>query len=997
MMPALARMSRKGCALKSSLATPVLLATVVSAAAPDELALPETAAARIAALRQDARYGEALRLSRADLSRLRAPVNPAPSWKVADAVGRVAVLEAILDLDGAARRRVEEADGLAREQNELARTCRYVDALAVAERRLGIYREVLAPYPSEIVPLLTEMASIVFDVDEFPRAEAWLAEALELGRETRGPEHPWIANALSGLARIRIEQGEHAAAIDLLEEALEMRRSLYGPKHRTLVDDLQQLAEARSRHRLLNEAEVAALEALEMGRSILGDAHPGTARAASVLGGLRSLQGRYAEAERLISQALDVIREQPATCGLSIVPTLWDLASVYFRQGDYEEAREIVLEIRSAYDREMGSQGSYVDVLHNLGVLSHYLGEDEEAVRYFQRAVRRKTELFGENFEGTLASQANLARSLTSLGRYDEAQTILEHAIEVLSAAKEPGAQSMGRNHAIAIRFLVNLLDRKGEYDRAESYARILLERARKNVGEGHEDTLSMLRSIGEARFGKGDLEGAIRWFESAARSYEEGRVKAGTGTRAATFHETPYENLVLARLEANQGDDAWHDLERARGRLLADVLIPADAVPWPLEKVQASLPGTAAIIGWIDHELRWNEPRSWGYVVRRKGPVRWVRLDPAVASGGEGGELGEYRGALAEASSSPFPPALTELLEARARRLWSARVEPLLPHLEGVKEIVVVPSGAMEGIPLESLMNGEGRYFGDAFALSYAVSSTIHAWLAGRPPENHQIRRALLVGDPVFGGPSTDQQGAKLRGAGEKILRGVLQGDPASLARLPRLEASGEEVRGVAGLVPGSTILLRDKATESALMELAGSGEISRYDVVHLATHALVDNRKPARSALVMAQAGPADGDGPEPDGLVTSEEIAEGWKLNAELVTLSACETAVGRKIFGEGIVGFAYPFLQAGARSLLVSLWKVDDRATALLMGRFYEEWLGSSPDDTPREARRSKAEALQAAKRWLREYRGASGGRPYEHPAYWGAFVLIGDGS
>lgn len=131
--------------------------------------------------------------------------------------------------------------------------------------------------------------------------------------------------------------------------------------------------------------------------------------------------------------------------------------------------------------------------------------------------------------------------------------------------------------------------------------------------------------------------------------------------------------------------------------------------------------------------------------------------------------------------------------------------------------------------------------------------------------------------------------------------------------------------------------------------------------------------------------------------DGLVTAKEIVREWDLNADLVTLSACETGLGKKVMGEGYVGFAHAFLQAGARSLLVSLWKVEDRATALLMHRFYENRLGEYRDE--RNARvgepMTKADALQEAKYWLRNYTDERGGHPYEHPYYWSAFTLIGD--
>ena len=131
--------------------------------------------------------------------------------------------------------------------------------------------------------------------------------------------------------------------------------------------------------------------------------------------------------------------------------------------------------------------------------------------------------------------------------------------------------------------------------------------------------------------------------------------------------------------------------------------------------------------------------------------------------------------------------------------------------------------------------------------------------------------------------------------------------------------------------------------------------------------------------------------------DGLVTAEEILREWDLNADLVTLSACETGLGKEVMGEGYVGFAHAFLQAGARSLLVSLWKVEDKATSLLMRRFYENRLGKYKDERRGRAGvpMTKGDALQEAKHWLRDYVDDSGHRPYGHPYFWSAFVLIGD--
>jgi CHAT domain-containing protein len=162
-------------------------------------------------------------------------------------------------------------------------------------------------------------------------------------------------------------------------------------------------------------------------------------------------------------------------------------------------------------------------------------------------------------------------------------------------------------------------------------------------------------------------------------------------------------------------------------------------------------------------------------------------------------------------------------------------------------------------------------------------------------------------------------------------------------------------------------------------------------------------------------------------PDGQITVEQIVRTWELDADLVVLSACESGLGRYAGGEGYLGFAQALFVKGARSLVLSQWRVDDKATALLMTRFYQNLLGQRPGlSTPLP----KAAALDEAKRWLRGLtadeagtelagldRGTvrpllveadgpapraatsapqpAGARPYAHPYYWASFILIGD--
>jgi CHAT domain-containing protein len=342
------------------------------------------------------------------------------------------------------------------------------------------------------------------------------------------------------------------------------------------------------------------------------------------------------------------------------------------------------------------------------------------------------------------------------------------------------------------------------------------------------------------------------------------------------------------------------------------------------------------------------------------------------------------------------------------ARRLHNQRLKPLEPHLQAagglpaVRHLVVIPTGWMAGVPVELLTERD--------RVSYAPSGTLFARLheRHRPLSGESL---LALGDPAFAPPD--------RSGGE------------SFKPLP---ATRREVQQIAALFPAkSTItLLGSDASEQRLDELAESGGLKRYRVLHLATHGHADDLSAEHSFLAMASDKLPDSTAQQLagkkvyDGRLTVEEIGTRWELDADLVTLSACQTAVGPDGGGEGLLGFSQVLFRKGARSLVLSLWKVDDTATALLMVRFYENLLGKREG---LKAPLPRAEALREAKQWLRELSrkdaeslavaldkgelrgsvsplkplaeppkeavGQKGDKPFAHPYYWAAFILLGD--
>jgi CHAT domain-containing protein len=264
---------------------------------------------------------------------------------------------------------------------------------------------------------------------------------------------------------------------------------------------------------------------------------------------------------------------------------------------------------------------------------------------------------------------------------------------------------------------------------------------------------------------------------------------------------------------------------------------------------------------------------------------------------------------------------------------------------------------------------------------------------------------------------------GSSPRPAAE-VIRSRREGDEALRASrgkaYARLPGTRREVEAIAELFPERGVLLDHEASAARLQELAAAGELGRYRFLHFATHGEVDQGVAFNSALILAPdarlAATGPSQEPENHSRLTAAQMLK-WKLNADLVVLSACESGLGRQAGGEGFLGFAQALFYAGARSVVLSLWKVDDTATALLMTRFYQNLLGKRDGlDKPLP----KAEALQEAKAWLRGLsraearrlaqglpgagrlkaavpgRGASSSeRPYAHPYFWAAFILIGD--
>lgn len=267
---------------------------------------------------------------------------------------------------------------------------------------------------------------------------------------------------------------------------------------------------------------------------------------------------------------------------------------------------------------------------------------------------------------------------------------------------------------------------------------------------------------------------------------------------------------------------------------------------------------------------------------------------------------------------------------ERYARDLYATLVEPVEPLIRTPK-LVVVPHGVLHYLPFNALRSTSGFVI-DRWSVRYLPSASAIRYIRA---ESQEPRRSVLA-----------------------------LGNPDAGPAVPKLQHAEAEAVEIGGLFPRSKVLVGKEATETTFRRLAGE-----FGYLHIASHGRFDSESPLGSGLLLAP----DSDN---DGLLTVDELF-GLQLGAEVVVLSACETGLGRLNPGDDMVGLSRGFMYAGARSVVASLWRVDDAATLALMREFYSN-LG----------RLTPVEALRAAQVSVRGQ--------YAHPFYWAAFQLTGAG-
>jgi CHAT domain-containing protein len=859
-------------------------------------------------------------------------------------------------------------------------------------REEGRYLEALARYGA-----LRDSFALVADSANLWRAQLWWSDGLQrLGRSDSARAGLAQAMRLAGSDRRRVGWTRLVLS-SALEDAGQLDSSF---------------TEARAALELARASEDRKLEAYAF--DALGTAH--------------SLRGRYREALAADSTSL-AIRRAIGLSPRSIAQSMNEVGIGYRHLGRYTDAVRLYEEAL-AIQRPLGNELGMAIVLHNLANIRTETGDVEQAAGLLQESLQYSERLqhpqgmtFNHNALATLYLRAG-NRALARKHAEQGLRISRQHGVKYgeITALENFGrlelADARPRRAAAPLTAALSLADSAGFARERVSVRAALVSAAIAQPG-GLRDALRWAKAATVIADSLGDPEAQFQALEAEGAALEAARRGAALDSylRAIDLLESwrgrlalgdlrmgvaesrlsVYEGAIRLMLERKRPADAFEIAERARARLLLELMADRDGpatrsreqelrrqlrehygartevkdqgtrirLDREIEDIETQLTRLAKAakahdsIGAARHPSPYRTAELQKSLL--KNPKRallayfwgdsvvygwWVTRDSA--RGAALGTADSLASLLTFLRTMVEAPADDSLWVGVARRAYQRLVEPLVPG--PVDQVFVVADGPIAHVPLEALVPTESAQpWGATQRFIYGPSASVLAGLEQAPTSERWARTMLAVGNPALVG------GSALAG---NILprRESISGAP-----LPYAEREARDLRDLFQ-ARGADLLVGRSASVSRWLGL----EPARYRYLHFAAHARVSDRRPEQTNIVLS------------DGGLDLAAIRR-LRLQSDLVTLSACETALGRRVRGEGVIGLSHAFLAAGARGTVVTLWRVADRSAADFMTEFYREvHAGWSPADA----------LLAVRRRWI------SAGGPKAHPSRWAPFILVG---
>lgn len=682
-----------------------------------------------------------------------------------------------------------------------------------------------------------------------------------------------------------------------------------------------------------------------------GKSKKGTEMALLNLGAMEMARQHYRAALGYYEQ----VHASKPESALWVVSALGGMAESYEQLGEPQKAIEL-LDQAMPIAEKAASGVEYRNLLSALGVSQEKLGNLEAALTSENKALTLIHKAGGDpDTEWQVESRtAHIERALGNndhaLEHYQKAINAIESLRSVALNTEEGRAGVLGKSRAVYAEAADLLYETRHEGEALEMAER---GRARAFLDMLAESRVGVLE---EAKAEQGNKEAAILGRISGIPK----ELWNERSPEAAKKHE-----VDLAAAEADL--EAFHVAVRLSDPRYASVHYPE---PMRVSEMQSELLDEHTAL--VEYLL--GEKRSLAWVVTKSGIVT-VPL-PARKEIEE--RASAYRKILTQrVSALTLKESLGEIRQSGAQ-LYKLVFAPVEAAVACCQTLIIVPDGALDYLPFEALVTGSG-YLAEKYGMVYGPSASA---LVTVRTLNHRVaeppKMLVAFADPATSSASRGDAGtqtAKPKAAVERGPEGLGEDDytERGFSLLP-LPYSREEVLSISKLFPSEErkVYLGAEARE----ETVKGEKLADFRYVHFASHGFLDETRPGRSGILLSH----DPQSSE-DGILQVDEIMR-LKMNADLVTLSACSTGLGKFVNGEGVLGLTRAFFYAGARNVAVSLWNVNDSATATLMGNFYRNLNRGLP----------KGEAMRRAK--LAMLRGSQAS--WRHPYFWAAFVMEGEG-
>jgi CHAT domain-containing protein/uncharacterized protein HemY len=783
---------------------------------------------------------------------------------------------------------------------------------------------------------------------DYPGALEWLQRSLEIAEKL--DDKRILGAVLNSIGVVHREQGNYAKSLAVLERSLPLSEAVKDVANTSqILNNIGIIHGAQGNHR---QALEYFQRALKLGQES-GDKTM-IANALNNIGINYYSQRDYARALDYYSQSL-ALREELNDKRMAAL-TLNNIGVTHREQGDYTKAMEFYgrsLEIREKLDDQAGT----ASVLNNIGIIHHLQGDPVRALQISSRVIEIANRLANPEIEWSGYELAGLAH--VALKQYDEAEKAFTNAIDIIEKMRH----QVGGGELTRQRFFEGKL---------RPYTEMLELAFKRNRPV---DVLTYAE-LAKARTLLDVLRNG-RVHITKAMTPEELELERGSNAQLNLLNTQIYEESQ--RPKPNRERIAELEPRREKARLAHEAFLTGlyvkhpelkvqrgETTPITLTEVAEMLPGNATAL----LEFVVAKDKTYLIVLTRdikKVSVQITLYPVNITAMQLSEEVSEFRRMLAERDLT---------YQTKARQLYDLLLKPAEDQLRRKKTLCIVPDKTLWELPFQALQPRTGVHLIEDFTLFYVPSlSVLRETMKKRVPASSSgtagvvrvsDRRATASVKTFFALANPELSG-----------KGEIANTPGTRERLAPLPEAEEEVKTVARLYANSRILIGADAREGQVKT-----EAPKYQILHFATHGLLDGLNPMYSHLTLSQSA---GESHE-DGLLEAREIIS-LDLRADLAVLSACQSARGWVGAGEGVIGMSWAFFVAGVPTIVASQWKVDSASTTNLMIDFHRR-LTTRRSETG--ARETKAESLrQASLGMLRSER-------YRHPFYWAGFVMVGDG-